>query len=560
MKAKFYLFFFLMLYASTAFSQAENNNWYYGQKAHLRFDTNNNTVSVLLDNNIPEQFSSSSGTVSNKVTGELLFTTDGKFVYDKNLTKMPNSATGAINDYVQGQGGLIVPSIANRNLYYVFSPSFFGGLFYSVIDMSLRNGLGDIDSVIKGIPMKDNLGQNFTTRSLAITVVPNDLGDKYWILYPTNNNLYTYEVNSNGFNTNPVQVTPLTFTFNQNDYNLSISRIKASPDGKRIGITVFGNSNSFTNSQTRFYTFDKVTGKPSITNEVAIDGINIQQFEFSPSLTNNNIVFYDSLIYGTIGGSYTANIYGRDLNNPTQNSLFSSTINRNLSFQRTPTNEIYFATNPRFISTFSNPNSSNSTIISNFLDGNPDINQILRYAGIQMPQLIPKLDCSLYEDLKGINITNSYSYQVSDRITTSTDYAVNNGQNITFFANNYIEFKANTHVKNGATVLAKIQTCPTVSNKTVSTASSTSTENIAMLSNQLIIIPNPANSYVNIKTTQIGFNKITINSLDGKVIKTKEVKNDLDYDLEISQMAQGIYVISVETNNGEVLTKKLVKN
>lgn len=550
----------MVLYAPKVASQAENNNWYFGEKAHLSFNTNNNTVSVLTDNTIVDQFVTA-GTVSNKVTGELLFTTDGKNVYNRNLSKMPNSAT-PINPYTAYQSGLIVPSIANKNLYYVFSLTLFNGPLYSVVNMALDSGLGDIDSTQKGLALLDESGNPFpttTSKSYAITAVPNDLGNLYWVVFPINNKLYTYKIDSNGFNPNPVAVTTLTFTYSTSDIYIIVSNIKVSPDKSRIGITVPQKDefNPLLGSQTRFYAFNSASGTVTTTSEVAINGLNTRSFDFSP--VNNNLVFYNSLTYGT-GGNYTSNVFGRDLSNGNVANLYTGTQDYYQCIQKTPTSDVYIGKNStsRYLGRFSALNIYNPSIMSSFIDMNPDYPNPLRFSYF-MPQPIPKLDCALYEDLKGNNITNNYSYQVSDKIMTSGGYIVNANQDITFYANNAIEFKANTHLKSNSKVLAKIQPCPTSGSKMQGVNSIGETTTSPRIKNDLIIAPNPVSYFVSVTIIGNVFNKITITSLDGKLVKSQRIENTREYLLDVSGITQGIYIITVETSNGEKISKKLIR-
>ena len=247
------------------------------------------------------------------------------------------------------------------------------------------------------------------------------------------------------------------------------------------------------------------------------------------------------------------------MNSSNTSLLYSANNIFNTCLQRTPNNEIYFSFSPRYVSQVSNPSIYNSSVLVDLINGNPDNPNPLRYAGSYMPQLIPKLNCALYEDLKGNNITNNYTYQVSNRITTSSDYTVNENQTINLFAKDYIEFKANTHLKSNSTVWAKIQACPGSSGR-MADENAIKNDAVSQSTNDLIIAPNPVTDFVLIKTSQTGFNKVTISSLDGKVVKTETVENTMEYSLNASGIAKGIYLISVTSKEGSLLTQKLIKN
>src|SRR5690606_33677907 len=67
------------------------------------------------------------------------------------------------------QGSIIIPSPGRPGQYYIFSLTSVeignngsGRLFYSVVDMSLNNGLGDVISGWKGIPVDSNLMEGMT--------------------------------------------------------------------------------------------------------------------------------------------------------------------------------------------------------------------------------------------------------------------------------------------------------------------------------------------------------------------------------------------------------------
>src|SRR5690606_34884994 len=90
--------------------------------------------------------------VSDPATGQLLFYTDGLSCWNRNNQVMPNGMNlkgNASNSTTDGV--CIAPVIDSPGKYYLFSmtggsggtdPS--GSLFYSVVDMSLEAGLGDI--------------------------------------------------------------------------------------------------------------------------------------------------------------------------------------------------------------------------------------------------------------------------------------------------------------------------------------------------------------------------------------------------------------------------------
>lgn len=563
MKAKFFLFLFLVLYASKGFSQAENRYNYFGQYAGLDFTTSTPTVVFTS----AMQTFGGACTVSDRFTGQLLFYTNGDTFWDRNNQVMSNSNPLSFSgSFYALQGGLIVPSLSDSNKYYAFSlPSGSSGQFsYSLVDMALNNGLGDVVSTENNVPMLNENHNPFTLRTGGIAVAQTRDGAGYWVLYPNNNKLYAYKIDGNGIDImNPV-VTTLNFTNDQTNTTSFLSCIKVSPDNTRLGISytspsIVGNLNA--NSQMRIYLFDNSTGTVDTTsNEIDILNRSIYSFEFN---STSNLVFINNT-WGT--GSVTNNcrLLVYDLvNNINREELIplNSGNNRYLYyFERAVNNDIYIhSTSTNGVCRITDPSNYNSSISYNIMNLNSQPDGVPRTMRNSVGTLVKSASCRLNLNLAGTGIYNNYSYQVSNRITTENNFTVNSGQNVNLYSNNFIEFKANTHLRNGSTILAKIQPCPTPSARIASENTIKNIESFDTIS-ELVITPNPATDFVSIITRQNLFNKITIVSLDGKLIKSNLIENTNEYSIDVSDLSKGIYLISVTSKEGNVLTQKLVKN
>jgi len=191
------LFFFILFLTSfSATSQGEANNWFFGYGAGLVFDNINNTVTPSAD--AQNSISTFEGCSSiSDPSGNLQFYTDGRDVWDANHTLMPNanyfSGSGLLGDPSSTSSAVIIPKPGDLEKYYIFtvdephhqnawaypesgpaqedgSPTFDGtyspgdgvpdeddgfnnGLNYSLVDMALNTGMGDIDPSEKNIPL-----------------------------------------------------------------------------------------------------------------------------------------------------------------------------------------------------------------------------------------------------------------------------------------------------------------------------------------------------------------------------------------------------------------------
>jgi hypothetical protein len=83
---------------------------------------------------------------------------------------------------------------------------------------------------------------------------------------------------------------------------------------------------------------------------------------------------------------------------------------------------------------------------------------------------------------------------------------------------------------------------------------------IEQLISPITISPNPANDVINIEgiTTSTKAKLVSIVNLEGKIIKSKEVGNDLSISFDLSDVKGGIYFVNVEHASG-IETVKFIK-
>src|ERR1035437_2222581 len=141
----------LSLLGSSSFSQQQAWNWYFGQNAALNFSTGS-PVAIA-----GSAISTYEGSASiSDGAGNLLFYTDGSTVWNINNTAMPNGF-GLLGNSSSTQSAVIVEMPGSDSLYYIFTADQGGyaganvGVKYSLVNMSLNAGLGDI--TLKNIPV-----------------------------------------------------------------------------------------------------------------------------------------------------------------------------------------------------------------------------------------------------------------------------------------------------------------------------------------------------------------------------------------------------------------------
>jgi gliding motility-associated-like protein len=233
---RFFLFCFaLLLCYSETWAQQENHIWAFGNNAGLNF-TNGSPVPF----NTSMQSREGTASVANS-TGQLLFYTEGSTVWDRNGSPMPNGtdltpfATALVPAPTGSttQGTLIVPVPGSHSRYYVFSMTCLElgtaalRLYYSVVDMNLNSGLGDVVPGEKSILLDTMLSERMTA------VVGQWCN--IWLLTTSAEGpvIKAFEITESGISTTPV-ISPAGPGTALVD---ALGVLKASPDGRRLVAT-----------------------------------------------------------------------------------------------------------------------------------------------------------------------------------------------------------------------------------------------------------------------------------------------------------------------------------
>lgn len=74
------------------------------------------------------------------------------------------------------------------------------------------------------------------------------------------------------------------------------------------------------------------------------------------------------------------------------------------------------------------------------------------------------------------------------------------------------------------------------------------------------IIPNPSSNFIEIVTKGTLFTKLTITSIDGKVVFEQSSDATDKMKVQISNYEKGVYIITIDTDDGESMSEKLIKN
>ncbi|WP_118950313.1 gliding motility-associated C-terminal domain-containing protein [Taibaiella helva] len=337
-------------------AQKQGNIWYFGQGAGLDFNASPPApLSGALNTN------EGCASIADPATGQLLLYTDGITVWDRTHTPMPGSVSTPLNgDPSSTQSGVIVPLPGNSSIYYIVttpaqvggaSPAAGAAMCYSVVDLSLNGGNGDLVSV-------NNVLIDSSTEKIAVT--SNCDKTAYWVVGHrwSCDSFYAFKLTAAGF-APPVKSkvgsapgTPFSSSTSE-----AIGYMKFSANGAKLGMVTYVTRNTM-----ELFDFNAATGVVSnpitdlfTTIDSPFDG------PYGCSFSPDNSKFYVSVNaypqskvfqYDLTAGSAAAIIASRTLIGSSSMGLWA--------LQNGPDGKMYVAVTPSIagLDVIQNPNAA----------------------------------------------------------------------------------------------------------------------------------------------------------------------------------------------------------
>ena len=332
-------FVVLLLFSSAiGFSQNEASFWYFGQNAGLRFDGESGTVTGITDG----QINTLEGCTSISDTdGNLMFYTDGQTVWNRNHQIMQNGnyfgGTGLLGDPSSTSSGLIVPKPSDPYKYYIFTvdephhnnasvfPNRFNGVYdgggtvpnvddglnnglsYSLVDMTLNGGLGDIDTSEKNrllITYDQNSDLEVRYKcSEKITAVRAEDCSSFWVITHFGDKFYAFKVGVDGVSELPVISPSAPYIPIEGYRRNALGYLKASPDASKLISANFGEATvtgSDSGGSIYLFDFDNTTG--IVSNSLELYSAQNNNSPYGVEFSAENRKVYATINIGADGG------------------------------------------------------------------------------------------------------------------------------------------------------------------------------------------------------------------------------------------------------------------
>lgn len=383
-------FLLILILPLISIAQKQGNIWYFGDHAGLDFNTGAPIVLTDGQTYSPDGSPIECSAVISDSSGSLLFYTNGMKIWNKNQQVMPNGDS-ILGSFSSTFGALIVAQPGSSRYFYVFTTDAFYndnliyGFRYSIVDICLDSGLGDVIKEKKNIKLLDTVAEK-------LTAVRHTNGIDYWIITHKyySDAFYSYHLSSAGIIDTVISHVGSVHPIGMIGTVAAIGELKASPNGQRLAIV--NGQDGTNNNIAEYFDFDKNTG--IVSNCISIQTNPLYSY-YGISFSPDNTKLYISCWLNNIG------IYQFDLNagggNPDSVRASMTQLSNPFSvcygMQLAVDGKIYLArsSNPgSYLSVINNPN--NAGLNCNFVDAAIYLNSGLCSAGL--PNFIDSYDYS----------------------------------------------------------------------------------------------------------------------------------------------------------------------
>lgn len=317
MKRWFLLYIAFLIFFLKGSCQDYAATWYFGEHSGLIFGEDASSITN------PSFIAEAGCAVISDSSGNLLFYTNGREVWNKNHVQMQNG--GSLKGSPQlNQNSIIVPHPGDKSLYYLFTindQDSLKGFYYSIVDMNADNGLGGIS--VKNIYLRNDVIEKI---SGVIHCNEND----YWVIvHNTENTFYSYLITDAGLTDQIIESETGTSP------KADVGYMKMSPRGDMLILPV-----NREDLLAEVFDFDRKTG--TVSNPMKINANEEDTYCYGTSFSPSGELLYLT----TRGKDYSVWQYNMSPQSIDLSGIQIATGN-NFAMQLGPDGKIYIASENR---------------------------------------------------------------------------------------------------------------------------------------------------------------------------------------------------------------------
>jgi hypothetical protein len=164
------------------------------------------------------------------------------------------------------------------------------------------------------------------------------------------------------------------------------------------------------------------------------------------------------------------------------------------------------------------------------------------------------------------NVNSGQTDNQSAQNTITATNSIHNGAIANYDAGTTVFLKPGFHAKSGSNFRAFIEGCSQGAQKSINTFEKIETQNSTLnkekiaddSTNFIKVYPNPTNGLFKISSKETIVQYTILNQFNRILLNKKLSQNVIQVDIQ--NLPKGIYIIKLKLNNGEISTKKIIKN
>ncbi len=175
---------------------------------------------------------------------------------------------------------------------------------------------------------------------------------------------------------------------------------------------------------------------------------------------------------------------------------------------------------------------------------------------------IQDCNCGAFLSLETPEVNTSKIYE-NVLIKTSNNYTVSGNKTIQLITPyNYIKLLPNSSIESQTffETFLGYNSCFQDTRPANPSLGSIGNDELKNYNIRLAVVPNPSSSTTEVLLNNGTFNKVLITSFDGKTVLDMSIENSESFEVDVSNYANDLYIVTIIDKDGQIYNQKLIKN